>query len=415
LPRHEYFEELAAIAAKGELNASEVQELSLHLADCDECRGVHEEFVELHAPLGDSIDAELDAVIESRREKLKAAVLRATAAPIARPALPVVRGEIWEKGGSFYGSFRWGWIGLPAAAAFALALVFGLGMQYERRSSNRVKPAPVANGIPELSTSVLNHSSQEPQKQLTESEYQQLANDLRSQKQRSAELNSALTEKNRQLTESENVRAVLQQQLDAQENETRRTETLLVAKTEELKQKEASKENDSNTLVALRYQVEDLTGKLKEQRDSLDRERQLLASGREIRDIIGAKNLHIIDVYDTSAEGRTSKSFARAFYTEGKSLIFYAYDLPARRTEEGKFVFAAWGEKNGNKKTVRNLGILVNDDKGQKRWVLNFSDPKVLAEIDSVFVTLERVGADGEQPSGRRMLTAYLDSQVNHP
>ncbi|HET6929216.1 MAG TPA: hypothetical protein VFI45_02760 [Candidatus Acidoferrum sp.] len=415
MPRHEHFEELAALAARGELNASEVQELSLHLADCGECRAVHEEFVELHAPLGDSIDAELEAVIESRREKLKAAVLRATAATIAPPALPVVSGDILQKGRGFLGPFRLRWIGLPAAAACALALAFGLGMQYERRSSSGVRPDPVTNAIPELTTSALNTASQEPQKQLTENEYQKLANDLRSQEQRSAKLDAALTEKNRRLTESENVRTVLQQRLDAQLNETRRTETLLVAKTEELKQKEASKENDSNALVALRYQVEDLTGKLKEQRDSLDRERQLLASGREIRDIIGAKNLHIIDVYDTSAEGRTSKSFARAFYTEGKSLIFYAYDLPARRTEEGKFVYAAWGEKNGNKKTVRNLGILVNDDKGQKRWVLNFSDPKVLAEIDSVFVTLERVGADGEQPNGRRMLTAYLDSQVNHP
>ena len=147
----------------------------------------------------------------------------------------------------------------------------------------------------------------------------------------------------------------------------------------------------------------------------MDRERQLLASGRDIRDIVGARNLHIIDVYDTSPEGTTRKSFARAFYTEGKSLIFYAYDLPARGTENGKFVYAAWGEKNGSKKTVRNLGILLNDDKGQRRWVLNFSDPKVLAEIDSVFVTLERAGTDGEQPNGKRMLTAYLDSQVNHP
>jgi len=147
----------------------------------------------------------------------------------------------------------------------------------------------------------------------------------------------------------------------------------------------------------------------------LDRERQLLASGRDIRDIIGARNLHIIDVYDTDPEGRTKASFARAFYTEGKSLIFYAYDLPAKRTEEGKFVYSAWGEKNGDNKKVRNLGILLNDDKGQKRWVLNFSDPKVLTEIDSVFITLERVGKDGDGPSGRRLLTAYLESQPNHP
>ena len=178
---------------------------------------------------------------------------------------------------------------------------------------------------------------------------------------------------------------------------------------------QAAKSDNSTTMAALQYEVQDLTQKLNDKNESLDRERQLLASGRDIRDIVGARNLHIIDVYDTGPEGNTRKSFARAFYTEGKSLIFYAYDLPARGTDDGKFVYAAWGEKNGNKRTVRNLGLLLNDDKGQKRWVLNFSDPKVLAEIDSVFVTLERAGTDSEQPNGKRMLPAYLDSQVNHP
>ena len=120
-------------------------------------------------------------------------------------------------------------------------------------------------------------------------------------------------------------------------------------------------------------------------------------------------------MYDTDAAGKTRKSFARAFYTEGKSLIFYAYDLPIHGTEDGKFVYAAWGERNGNKNKVQKLGILLNDDKGQKRWALNFSDPKVLNEIDSVFVTLERVDMSGAEPKGKRMLTAYLDSQVNHP
>ena len=58
---------------------------------------------------------------------------------------------------------------------------------------------------------------------------------------------------------------------------------------------------------------------------------------------------------------------------------------------------------------------MLNDDKNQRRWVFNFSDPKVLAEIDSVFVTLERGDLNREEPSGKRMLTAYLDSRANHP
>ena len=74
----------------------------------------------------------------------------------------------------------------------------------------------------------------------------------------------------------------------------------------------------------------------------------------------------------------------------------------------------AWGQRNGNKSSIRNLGILFNDDRGQKRWLLDFNDPNVLAEIDSVFITLEASG-DAARPSGKRMLTAYLKDEVNHP
>jgi len=298
-----------------------------------------------------------------------------------------------------------------------LAFVFWIGSVYEHhmlRASGRVSAAGYIPAVVTAAAPSATDQQAEPAKQAIDAA-KDLAKALREERQRSAKLGAALNVRERALIDSENERAALRQQLDLETEESHRTQSLLAAKLEDLSRMESAKVNDSNTLVALRYQVQDLTEKLNDQKQSLDRERQLLASGRDIRDIIGARNLHIIDVYDTDPEGRTKASFARAFYTEGKSLIFYAYDLPAKRTEEGKFVYAAWGEKNGDKKSVRNLGILLNDDKGQKRWVLNFSDPKVLAEIDSVFVTLERVGKDGDGPSGKRLLTAYLASQPNHP
>jgi hypothetical protein len=161
--------------------------------------------------------------------------------------------------------------------------------------------------------------------------------------------------------------------------------------------------------------VHDLDSRLTTESSSLDRERNLLSHGREIRDIIGARNLHIIDVYDTDTAGATRKPFARAFYTEAKSLVYYAYDLPQRGAEEGKFSYVAWGESNGNKATIRKIGILFHDDQTQRRWSLNFSDPRVLKEIDSVFITLERNDEDLNLPKGKRMLTAYLGTPPNHP
>jgi cysteinyl-tRNA synthetase len=246
-------------------------------------------------------------------------------------------------------------------------------------------------------------------------QYADLLKDFQAQKQRDGRLDAALTDKDRQLADLQVSRQALEQQLESTSQDLQNTKVLLAAKTGELAQMQTAKASDSMNLVALQYQVADLTQKLTDQTQSLDRERQLLANGRDIRDIIGARNLHILDVYDTDSQGNTRKSFARAFYTEHKSLVFYAYDLPTRGADEGKFVYTAWGESNGNRNRVQKLGILLNDDKGQKRWALNFSDPKVLSEIDSVFVTLERVDMDSEQPKGKRMLTAYLDSQVNHP
>jgi hypothetical protein len=40
---------------------------------------------------------------------------------------------------------------------------------------------------------------------------------------------------------------------------------------------------------------------------------------------MGARELHIVDVFDTDGKGRTKKPFGRAFYTQGKSLIFYEF------------------------------------------------------------------------------------------
>jgi len=42
---------------------------------------------------------------------------------------------------------------------------------------------------------------------------------------------------------------------------------------------------------------------------------------------MGARKLYIADVFDVDSGSRTKKPFGRVFYTQGKSLIFYAFDL----------------------------------------------------------------------------------------
>jgi hypothetical protein len=152
-------------------------------------------------------------------------------------------------------------------------------------------------------------------------------------------------------------------------------------------------------------------------KSSINRERQMLSADREIRDIMTARDLHMVDVVDTDGKGRVRKAFGRAFYTQGKSLIFYAYDLPANKVADGKFVFAAWGSNSNELREQKplKLGIFYSDDQSQHRWVMKFEDPKVLQEIDTVFVTLEPEGRPFTSPSGKPILDAYFGTPPNHP
>lgn len=167
-------------------------------------------------------------------------------------------------------------------------------------------------------------------------------------------------------------------------------------------------------VAAQKAELGRLSRQLQMQVAAADRERELLAAGRDVRDLMGARNLHIIDVHDADGSGKNEKSFGRIFYTEGKSLIFYAFDLNERKLANAKYSFEVWGERLGEPTSVRSLGILYADDKDQKRWALNVDDPRQVAEIDSVFVTLEP-HEGGDKPRGKKILYAFLGGKANHP
>jgi predicted nucleic acid-binding Zn-ribbon protein len=159
----------------------------------------------------------------------------------------------------------------------------------------------------------------------------------------------------------------------------------------------------------------DLRAKLDQTNSDLLREQNLRDAKNQIGDLVAARNLHIVDVYDTDSEGKRQQAFGRVFYTEGKSLVFYAYDLQDSRHLNANIVFHVWGEKAGVKETTHSLGLLHNEDATQGRWALTFDDPKVLAQINSVYVTAESDGKHSDEPRGRKVLYAYFGSEANHP
>ena len=161
-------------------------------------------------------------------------------------------------------------------------------------------------------------------------------------------------------------------------------------------------------LQQLRKQVADQT-------EALGQQQEFAPKAGDVRELVVARNLHIIDVHDRDGDGKSQRAFGRIFYTEGKSLIFYAYDLADPRKVDAKVSFHVWGERLGSEKPIQNLGIFQNDDVGDGRWVLTFDDPHVLAQINSVFVTVESSRKMIKEPGGRKILFAFLGDKPNHP
>jgi len=147
---------------------------------------------------------------------------------------------------------------------------------------------------------------------------------------------------------------------------------------------------------------------------SAERQQKLLATDHDIRDILGARSLHIIDVFDVSSLGEFERPFGRIFYTEGKSLIFYAFDLDQQKGLKRGAVFQAWGQRGVGKEDSRSLGMFYMDDPSQNRWVLKVDDSKALSRIDYVFVT-DGYHKEGVRPRGKPLLSAFLSGGVDRP
>jgi hypothetical protein len=141
--------------------------------------------------------------------------------------------------------------------------------------------------------------------------------------------------------------------------------------------------------AALQSKVDDLAAANRDQERRLDDDERFLASDRDIRELMGARKLYIADVFDVDSGSRTRKPCWRIFYTQNKSLIFYAFDLDHQAGVKNASIFQVRGRKDAEPNEAHmSLGILNLDSESNRRWVLRLDDPKQLAEIDAVFVTV---------------------------
>jgi peptidoglycan hydrolase CwlO-like protein len=171
---------------------------------------------------------------------------------------------------------------------------------------------------------------------------------------------------------------------------------------------------DAARAKASEAKVNDLTQQLQEQQAAVEQRDELLAHDRDIRDVIGARDLYIAEIYDVAGTGETKKPYGRIFYTRGKSLIFYAYDLDQQSEVKRASTFQAWGRRGPDRQHAINLGVFYEDNTTRKRWILKCDDPKTLAQIDAVFVTIEPQGGS-HKPGSKTLLFASLKIDPNHP
>jgi Putative zinc-finger len=436
---HEEFLELCAAATAGELSADEQAKLDAHLAVCPECRGAMSEY-EAAARTGVAAFAEELAPKEQEDTDSSWSVERAEKAFFKRleneQEQESSKGEhdatdqvnIGRRFAYRPSEIRWREVWMPFAAAVILALALGIAAYRTgvKRGTDVARTAPVPAKESE--------SSLEEQASDAGHERAQLMSKL-------AEAAKVIDNLKRQLAEQLGVVNALKSMegtaahstvsgpptgQTAREAVAQREEELTAAqaKLQDLQKTidaiTAQREEVAARAATLEANVGELTRLVRDREQALDlkegevaKQQELLEHDRDIRELMGARDLYMAEVHDVSRAG-TDKTYGRVFYTKGKSLIFYAYDLDAQPGLRNASSFQAWGRRGPDKQQALNLGIFYEDNVSKKRWLLKAEDPKTLEDIDAVFVTVEPSGGS-HHPSGKQLLFAYLRVSPNHP
>jgi hypothetical protein len=295
-----------------------------------------------------------------------------------------------------------------AEAASQVATLSGKITDLERQLSERRAPeAPEAAPAPTPPADSARERDLERQLALLRSDYDNAVTGRNLLEESVSALSTELGQVRRDTaafrSEAERLQRSLQTADDALSRTNKELETLRTTRT-----------TNAATIAQQRIQLDLLNVTIREQTETIQQDRQLLAAGKDIRDLIAARELRIVDVQDVGASGKVRAVPGRIFYTHGKMLTFYAYDLQ-NKGNVNRVAFQVWGKKDGRSQSPRSLGILYEDDSTQKRWALTFDDPDVLAMIDQVFVTVEPPGGS-RQPTGPRLLNAaFINEAPNHP
>ena len=427
---HEKYLELCAASTVGELSAEEERELEKHLSACASCRRAKHGFESAVQKL---VPALADDLCSSSAEPDPAwSVEEAEAALFKRletdqnarhsPGDQEEGPQVEPAGRRFtYRPSRipWAELWMPVAACALLAIALGI-VAYRRGLKRGADTA-------QKQTLMTAPSSTSLEEQISDAGHEraQVMATLANDEQAIKDLKREVAEQNDEITR---LRAVNDSTVANRPTEISRRDAEIAAAQTNLQALQAkadalSEQRDAAAKHAalLEVKVDELTQRVRDREQALDqqqvqiaKQQELLDHDRDIRELMGARDLYIAEVHDVGGNGQTDKTYGRVFYTKGKSLIFYAYDLDQEVALKSGSTFQAWGQRGADKQQALSLGVFYEDNTSKKRWVLKFDDPKALATIDAVFVTVEPNGGS-HHPSGKQLLFAYLRVNPNHP
>lgn len=429
---------MCALAITGQLGGAQMCELDEHIAGCERCRRYLESVAQVSVQVMPLLaekrapDRKLTPPAGMRErflQRLNAEALGGEGAGKLRP-FPVsaqgiyapphggkaakASGEEKESGGFLFS--LWRPIVIATACLLAIGVAYYAGGRRTVDSPRLTRTTSVAPAtVPAIAKSAEPDrvSDLERQKSELEKKLAEMKEELAAAQGERESLNKELAtakEKLATLTTQAAARATQDSPLVAQQ--TSEQVASLQADVSRLGQRLA----ESEIKLGMQKQAnEDLSSKLDLTSADLQRERDLKSAESEMGALVAARNLHIVDVYDADPNGKRQRAFGRVFYIENTSLVFYAYDLDAPHQFKANVVFHVWGGKADVNEVTHSLGILHKDDAGQNRWAMTFDDPKVLSQINSVFVTAESPGKPYDSPHGKKVLYAYFGSPANHP
>ena len=424
LQGHEKFKELCAMSVAGNVTENETAELRAHMEACEECRAVYQEYRVLakegmpmlaarfdrpeQASSWDSSNTRRKVFDHIAAEQRKQAVAHVEPRVVLLPNTQAPRK-----------------LALRRALKIAVAACFVVAVGLAAYRAGRHAEAPTKQTDPSgearflklanekqavdnlLSADGLKLRQLQVEIAKKQAELEKLRTELRTLEESSNEIAAAKNNSDEQVQSVSQERDTLNKKL----GEAQEAYQSIQAEVGGLK---AERDQATMRLVALQKQVDVLVAENRDQQRKLGNQDQYLSADRDIRDLMGARQLYIADVFDVSSDSRTRKPYGRVFYTKGKSLIFYAFDLDRQPGLQNASTFQVWGKNESAQDRPVNLGVLFVDNEANRRWALRCDDPEQLAEIDAVFVTVEP-NAHGNKPTGKPFLYASLRKEPNHP